>query len=539
MLGGVTRSDKLDGDAEADDPYQWRITAAREVLTGFGAVFTPPPQIQLQQVLTRGSSRMWRTMDNLTAFGAASGSGVSLKDARSASTATVGLGISEAEAHALFARSRPADMRRKPPVDVFISHSWSASRWGKTAALLYTLHHVAAITCAYTIWLLATTVVYLFWYTGSLPLKHTHQVPVLPYGMAFGLFVGLPIAGYVTVILFGQHVPTPLRSTCFLDKLCVHQSDPQLKHRGIQSLHDVVARSHRILCLWSNDYFHRLWCVAELATFVHEHAKDPRGIVLVPLWKPALIWMSILGGTLFVLSDHTVLDLNVWLWYVRTLGWRGADTAFLLTGMALPAAVVCALLPWKERQRADADSLLSTFRLDDVQVTVPSDREVVYARIASLFGSTGAFEEFVRSELRAHVHRTLGPMGSFRVTWASAAFGPLLWYSSLDIYANSSIDALETYTHRGHAAAVGRNVFVYALLSLLIAPVALQAAAAVARRTLGLPRAVRVPACFVSFMLVAACLVFPVAYGASQPERGEYWPISGAFAAVRWGVLPA
>ncbi|CAE8674441.1 unnamed protein product [Polarella glacialis] len=56
----------------------------------------------------------------------------------------------------------------------------------------------------------------------------------------------------------------------FFDRLCITQSDAELKQVGIDSIGAYLRNSDSMLVLWGPEYFTRLWCVFELAVFLEK-----------------------------------------------------------------------------------------------------------------------------------------------------------------------------------------------------------------------------------------------------------------------------
>jgi hypothetical protein len=63
---------------------------------------------------------------------------------------------------------------------------------------------------------------------------------------------------FVPVLLFGHHIRKPV--TMFLDKVCIHQTDPVRKAEGIQAIDQFLMRSKTMIICYNDDYFERLWC---------------------------------------------------------------------------------------------------------------------------------------------------------------------------------------------------------------------------------------------------------------------------------------
>merc|ERR1719336_3726665 len=60
----------------------------------------------------------------------------------------------------------------------------------------------------------------------------------------------------------------------FFDGLCISQDDPERKKAGIRALGAFVSRSQRMVVISDRSYWKRLWCLLEIAAFVHKLAKE-------------------------------------------------------------------------------------------------------------------------------------------------------------------------------------------------------------------------------------------------------------------------
>merc|ERR1719160_1756813 len=54
----------------------------------------------------------------------------------------------------------------------------------------------------------------------------------------------------------------------FLDKVCIHQTDLELKAEGVKSLAGFLKRSKSALVVYNEHYLRRLWTVYEFATIL-------------------------------------------------------------------------------------------------------------------------------------------------------------------------------------------------------------------------------------------------------------------------------
>ena len=151
-------------------------------------------------------------------------------------------------------------------LDRFISHSWASNGTLKALAILDLQHRGAAMIAANLCWLVLTLVSFA-WRSGN-GAHNEFAKEGVPSIMGFVIYLLVPSLTFCLVFVVG--VPSPIASwmpktlgrstSCFFDRVCIHQEDATLKSEGIQALGECVRRSDRLLVLWSQDYFRRLVC---------------------------------------------------------------------------------------------------------------------------------------------------------------------------------------------------------------------------------------------------------------------------------------
>ncbi|CAK9024985.1 unnamed protein product [Durusdinium trenchii] len=234
-------------------------------------------------------------------------------------------------------------------IDAFLSHDWQTSRWLKLATLLMVFNSRAA------------TVVSLL---TSLLVGVLRVCDYLPDEL---WTTSIPCLAYLVVFCFWQR----MRSVCrrplivFLDRLCIHQQDQELKQKGILGLGAFVVRSKRLVALWSPRYFSRLWCTYEIGCFLRR--MDQARIEILPV-KTAylLILVSILWHTLMI-------SFYLFSGYVREIEPDERVNQLIYTSAAMPV-LASVLLPVVNYLgmgiMQDVDQLsrqLQSFRVKDAQ----------------------------------------------------------------------------------------------------------------------------------------------------------------------------
>jgi len=331
----------------------------------------------------------------------------------------------------------------------FISHDWKTPRISKVLTLwwIYNFRAALAISSMFGIVL------------SILQAEHVGIVPMPNVTRKFadgvesrpGVWCSFccPVI-FVVSFIFWQ----PIKGRCvgdhmvFVDKLCIHQTDDQLKAEGILALAAFLKSSKRMVILWSSRYFTRLWCTYELATWLHLGRGFQETVHFVPVelatgycWALAfnlLIWTS--GHILAVYTAENDLRLALLL-SLLSFYYIGLVVAFRRTGRDLVAL----------------DVQLSSFSIVDsccfcctnghkhpeTGATLPCDRELVYKTLKD-WDLTGdgtasesptdhldAYNEAVREQLKL----AMGPLSKASLPYWQivALLIPHLW-SCLDLW---------------------------------------------------------------------------------------------------------
>ncbi|CAE7247851.1 unnamed protein product [Symbiodinium natans] len=292
-------------------------------------------------------------------------------------------------------------------VDVFVSHCWSSGRWAKFLALCFYFNLTAAVLCSLTAWLLATAGMIAYAH-GATNLGGNHLL--LP------ILVHFPIVVFLVVFFFGQHAVHRLQPTSmWLDRACIHQTDHDFKHRQIQALPVFVARSSSMLVLWDDEYFRRLWCQLELATFA-KYGGDQE-VRFLPLWMApwllsALLVNSLVAALWSMLNYRGPQEVLISVTYSCTMvlpqsfldsswGFLVSDTVWsVLLGTTLG---ILASIPWTIACRAKLQShelmlrQMASFDCRAAECTIEADRLLVEQQVQTLFQSRQEEEAVVQA----------------------------------------------------------------------------------------------------------------------------------------------
>ncbi|CAE7370601.1 unnamed protein product [Symbiodinium sp. CCMP2456] len=286
---------------------------------------------------------------------------------------------------------------------------------------------------------------------------------------------------FFVVFFFGQHLVHCIRPvSLWVDRACVHQTDHELKRRQIRALPVFVAQSSSMLVLWDDEYFQRLWCQLELATFA-KHGSAQK-VHFLPLWRAPWLLSGLLLDTL-VVTGVNILNYRIPqevltspTTFSAILPRRLLESGFgplvtlavffVLLGTALGILVS---IPWTMACRAKLRShalmleQMACFDCRAAECTVEADRILVEQQVQNLFRSvlgerevmvlpttsTGtedsvaytqtddealdAFNSYIRGPLRTAVMESVGDQLHVPYNMCLVASLPMIFYSATDI----------------------------------------------------------------------------------------------------------
>ena len=166
---------------------------------------------------------------------------------------------SEAKKAKLFASSAPTQS-----YDMFVSHTWLTSGGYKMLALLLQFGWRAMFVS----WAMGATLALVLCLLGQLPAITSFHADVTGFEGSIPLHCWSMMGGFIGALvglLLYPHVSCHRTDTCFLDYLCIHQSDKRMMQQGIRSIGAFLAASRELRVLWSPPYLTRLWCLCSPA----------------------------------------------------------------------------------------------------------------------------------------------------------------------------------------------------------------------------------------------------------------------------------
>ncbi|CAE7366189.1 Gstm5 [Symbiodinium sp. CCMP2592] len=281
-------------------------------------------------------------------------------------------------------------------VDAFISHSWHSGPWLKCFALCFDYNLGRAAVASVATFLLSSMSLYL---SAAGDQSHYAQDALATSVWVLPLTVDLPMVVFFTLFFFGhlvaQEQPT---STVWLDKACIYQVELDEKQQAIAALPDFLKQSARVLVLWDETYFSRLWCNLEIATFARSHP-NPGGIRILSRWMAVWLLSSLLTawfGVRFVwpwyMTINDTVEQSFVVSYLMTTRTAFDFIAHAMVGFIpifvcqTPEHTVAALaFTYKARQNNIMLEHFSNFDVRNAQCTVSDDRPALYDQIARLF----------------------------------------------------------------------------------------------------------------------------------------------------------
>jgi len=302
-----------------------------------------------------------------------------------------------------------------PELGIFLSHSWHAKWWRKYLMLLLQFNMGPAVLASATVALLCCAV------RARQPamVENGTSCFEVPNPWWFQTLIVLGGGCTFLVVLFSWHFVSSavpfLRTSIFLDKVCIHQSNPKRKEQGIKSIGGILDQSKSMLVAWDPTYFTRLWCIYELSAF--KFARSDSNIIIRP--------MSLSN---FVAGQCLICNATYMAWYAMDHASALRVVLALLALAMLPLAPCAMDLRGFNRERLSLKAQLANFQVRETKCfcctndhvhpetggTLMCDRKHVFDSIANWYGrgdqevGLDKFDERIRGEFKEDLHRTLG-----------------------------------------------------------------------------------------------------------------------------------
>lgn len=230
------------------------------------------------------------------------------------------------------------------------------------------------------------------------------------------------------------------RSRVFLDKVCINQTDLNLKKKGVESIGGFLKHSKAVLMLWDPSYGKRLWCVFELASFTKIHSPD--GTQAAPI----IVRPVSQGPLIFMLMAVLIVCLNTYHALAKFVDdGDGFDSEWFTAAVAISLLLllVSILVHTFDAYNRNMRTFFKQLRHFQVRKSecfccqanhidpltgkeLLCDRAIVYTCIQRWFASHEGFEAFVKLQLFERFQNQLGRMYlPYRATIVGSL--PLLW----------------------------------------------------------------------------------------------------------------
>ncbi|CAE7340738.1 unnamed protein product [Symbiodinium necroappetens] len=312
----------------------------------------------------------------------------------------------------------------------FWSHSWHGSKRQKVCTLLLVNNGLAALcagTCAAVL-----TAFFLSAAMGQTAEEGSTETTLQgQYHRIYATSRPQAIACNLSGLLVATFLLLLWRpgTSVFLDRVCVHQSDRELKLAGLVSMSAFLKQSQVLTVWWDATYSSRLWCLFELAAYLKSHSGQEARLSVRPVFLGPLAMGIFLGFSFAVLG-------------VMLLPRAGTESGTILTRIALTTAAGSAALwyPLSTLRRfyRSVDMMhaqMRDFRMDSATCYCCSsghenrmlcDRQIIERCIVEWFGSLESFEQTIQTTVSSALTQQLGKY-SFPVSWMWGCSCPVLW----------------------------------------------------------------------------------------------------------------
>ena len=314
----------------------------------------------------------------------------------------------------VFAASKPTAR-----FDRFLSHTWwTRGKWKMLSLLLHFGWPTMLVA-----WAMGVLVSFILCLYDVLPAFASYEVHAIDFHAQVPCGCWIMLAGFIAPIgglMLFPYLPCRGSDTCFLDFVCINQTDSVQMQQGIQSIGHFLAASAELRVLWSAPLLSRLWCVFEIAAY---RKLNPGGkIVIAPILNELLACQMFLWVQFFA----------VIFWLERTGPQGGNDWRMLFAFLGVFTLVFPSLahVGWKKQLDHDKlESDLATFDLTKVECSNDFDRQCIHDAITHWYGSLAAFSEHVRGPFRLEVLELLRAGRKMSLGYLWLALSPVLCLS--------------------------------------------------------------------------------------------------------------
>lgn len=225
-------------------------------------------------------------------------------------------------------------------VDDYLTHDWGSSRWPKFLTLCFLYNGSPALVASFAFLVLVTACRCSKILPDCIFFEYRIvQVDKQEYHVERGVMCTV-LVPFVFVFFFfywDRLRNLVLRPrTVFVDKLCVQQSDCEMKICSVMGLSAYIHRADNMVVLWSPRMFTRLWCTFEVFAWLHLEKPSDK-IWFMPTSQPSVV---LSGFALNLLDFSASVSWGVWF----TSDGFTKHLAAMVTGVTLMVVVVLGVL---------------------------------------------------------------------------------------------------------------------------------------------------------------------------------------------------
>ncbi|CAE7944849.1 unnamed protein product, partial [Symbiodinium sp. KB8] len=301
-------------------------------------------------------------------------------------------------------------------IETFWSHSWHGRAWQKILTLLILYNSLRSMAVASLGAVLASCL-----YAVEVLPGYDVEVDETHFNSIWALATGCCL---YFVLLF---VARP-REGVFVDVVCIDQLDRSRKLMGIRSIAALIKRTKAMIVLWDPTFSRRMWCLFELAAFLHSRSpgEKPRLIIRPTIFGPTLLFltvaMALVQALVILMQDFR-------------------NTAFPMEGIVVFMACYVNVVTYRSYFRSieELKHQLRVFSVQDATCYCCSkghrnrsacDKDMLLGCITVWFGSVEVFEERVRTDVLDCLLTQLS-QDFFSYRQCIVALCPVMW-SGLD-----------------------------------------------------------------------------------------------------------
>ena len=309
-----------------------------------------------------------------------------------------------------------------PKIKEFVSHNWHGSAWKKIAMLFVLKNGLAAVLVGSLfafIMVILSSLGLLPGYSRE-PLNEPGRTYIFaPWGTCVGMLM-------MSLVFISMRNFDPV----FLDRICIHQTDPRKKFEGVINICAFLKNSESLLVLWDASYVERLWCLVELSAYMKSCDDGAKKMNLVI--KPTIL------GPSSILACFGVFAVQI---SQTAVPWADRFQGFFIWSMIccffLFSAVYMLRTYYQQIDRMKVQ--LQNFSIDETKAHccqighidrngghVPCDKEAIVECVRHWFGSVEEYERTVRTNVAVALTQNLGNL-VFPYKYLLAAGAPSLW----------------------------------------------------------------------------------------------------------------